>query len=88
MSTHFFARPLRSALEETTMLKFMFVMFVLIDSVLLCEWVCIDRNNNIKKRYFNQSNIEVKIPKKAINVRHFFSKNGLKLSRDAIPGKR
>lgn len=50
------------------MFRFFIMVLTCANMVFMCKWVCIDKNNNIKKYYFNQSAVKLEIPKHAISI--------------------
>lgn len=65
------------------MFRFFVMILACANMVFMCKWVCIDKNNNIKKYYFNQTAVTLKIPKHAITIPEV-QNNGRK--RVLIPG--
>lgn len=44
------------------------VVFFYIDVVMTCKWVCIDKNNNIKKHYFDQTKFNLEFHQHEISL--------------------
>lgn len=90
----FYFYPLRQILasfsvatysRKNKMFKFLITVFALVNGVLLCKWVCVDKNNNIKKYYFNQSEVVLELPKREISLPYY---QNVKLGRKIrIPGE-
>lgn len=61
------------------MLKLLLIVLVHVNIVLMCRWVCIDENNNIKKHFFNQSKFVVEFPHHDIDLTEFQKRENKKL---------
>lgn len=67
------------------MLKLLVILLIFLDGVYMCRWVCIDKNNNIKKRYFNQTEVTLEIPKREITLPEIPKKGRRRIP---IPGEK